>query len=182
MNKNNNNNVTTKSDSLSNNNSSFYNNYSYRNTTIKDNDDVLNDVDNFNFINDEYNKIKTEMNKQKYTFKKNHINSKSFTLNNGDKHNKTDIEISSEERNHNNYDNNKDYLTKIKDNLRNKLINSTADLSEEKVLPFNGCVIDIKYISLRNYEQTVKLLISELKRKGVRYQKIDFNTYKCTKE
>ena len=181
VNKNNNNNVTTKSDSLSNNNSSFYNNYSYRNTTNKDNDDVLNDVDNFNFINDEYNKIKTEMNKQKYTFKKNHINSKSFTLSNGDKHNKTDIEITSEERNHINYDNNKDYLTKIKDNLRNKLINSTADLSEEKVLPFNGCVIDIKYISLRNYEQTVKLLISELKRKGVRYQKIDFNTYKCTK-
>ena len=181
VNKNNNNNVTTKSDSLSNNNSSFYNNHSYRNTTNKDNDDVLNDVDNFNFINDEYNKIKSEMNKQKYTFKKHHINSKSFTLSNGDKHNKTDIEISSEERNHNNYDNNKDYLTKIKDNLRNKLINSTADLSEEKVLPFNGCVIDIKYISLRNYEQTVKLLISELKRKGVKYQKIDYNTYKCTK-
>ena len=181
VNKNNNNNVTTKSDSLSNNNSSFYNNYSYRNTTNKDNDDVLNDVDNFNFINDEYNKIKSEMNKQKYTFKKHHINSKSFTLSNGDKHNKTDIEITSEERNHNNYDNNKDYLTKIKDNLRNKLINSTADLSEEKVLPFNGCVIDIKYISLRNYEQTVKLLISELKRKGVKYQKIDYNTYKCTK-
>ena len=180
MNKNNNNNVTTKSDSLSNNNSSFYN-HSYRNTTNKDNDDVLNDVDNFNFINDEYNKIKTEMNKQKYTFKKHHLNSKSFTLSNGDKHNKTDIEISSEKRNHNNYNNNKDYLEKIKDNLRNKLINSTADLSEEKVLPFNGCVIDIKYISLRNYEQTVKLLISELKRKGVRFQKIDFNTYKCTK-
>lgn len=179
VNKNNNNNVTTKSDSLSNNNSSFYN-HSYRNTTNKDNDDVLNDVDNFNFINDEYNKIKTEMNKQKYSFKK-HINSKSFTLSNYDKHNKTDIEISSEERNHNNYDNNKEYLTKIKDNLRNKLINSSADLSEEKVLPFNGCVIDIKYISLRNYEQTVKVLISELKRKGVRYQKIDFNTYKCTK-
>ena len=179
-NKNNNNNVTTKSDSLSNNNSSFYN-HSYRNTTNKDNDDVLNDVDNFNFINDEYNKIKTEMNKQKNTFKKHHINSKSFATSNGDKLNKTDIEISSEERNHNNYDNNKDYLSKIKENLRNKLINSTSDLSEEKVLPFNGCVIDIKYISLRNYEQTVKLLISELKRKGVRYQKIDYNTYKCTK-
>jgi hypothetical protein len=180
MNKNNNNNVTTKSDSLSNNNSSFYN-HSYRNTTNKDNDDILNDVDNFNFINDEYNKIKNEMNKQKNTLKKHHLNSKSFALSNGDKHNKTDIEIDSEERNHNNYENNKDYLAKIKDNLRNKLINSTADLSEEKVLPFNGCVIDIKYISLRNYEQTVKLLISELKRKGVRYQKIDYNTYKCTK-
>ena len=61
------------------------------------------------------------------------------------------------------------------------MISESPDIGEQKVKIFNGNVIDIKYISLRNYEQTIKILISELKRKGVKYKKVGYNTYKCSK-
>lgn len=114
--------------------------------------------------------------------KKNKIVSKIFSPNTGGgKLNSTETGISSEEQTLNNFNNNKDYIVKVKNNLRERLISVTTDLSEEKVQIFNGNVIDLKYISLKNYEQTVKILKSELKRRGVKYKKIDYNSYKCKK-
>ena len=89
--------------------------------------------------------------------------------------------MSSEDKNKNNINNSKEYMVKVKKNLRERLISVSSDLSEEKVQIFNGNVIDLKYISLKNYEQTVNILINELKRKGVKFKKIDYNSYKCTK-
>ena len=156
-----------------------------KNQSQPQNKDILKDVDNFNFLNNEYNSIKSQMNKYKTNNKINNkikINSKIFSMNNSGKdvkQNESGTELSIEEKNILN--NSKEYLSKVKKNLGEKLINVSYDLSEEKVKVFNGNVIDIKYISLRSYEQTVNVLKNELKRRGVKYIRIDYNSYKCTK-
>ena len=112
----------------------------------------------------------------KYT---NEIKIKSKILSkSNDRKKEKEIEIESEEKNINN---SRDNRIKVKKNLKERLISVSSDLSEEKVQIFNGNVIDVKYISLKNYEQTVNILINELKRKDVKYKKIDYNSYKCTK-
>ena len=165
--------------------SKYQNTNKMTNQTQTQNKDILKDVDNFNFLNNEYNNIKSQMNKNSKnnkTYKKMKINSKIFTMSNdefGTNQNETEIELSTGGKNILN--SSKEYLSKVKKNLREKLINVSCDLSEEKVQVFNGNVIDIKYISLKNYEQTVNILKKELKRKGVKYIRIDYNSYKCTK-
>ena len=175
--KNKNNIITNKSDNISENFSSYNNIYK---NNIKENN-ALDDVENFNFVNDEYNKIKFEMTKKKNTMKKN-TNSKSFLQSNG-KQNETETELTSDEQNqNNNYLNNRNiYLINNKKNLKEKLISSNTYLDENKVKPFSGNVIDLKYISLKNYEETIKILKNELKKRGVKYKKIDSNSYECSK-
>ena len=119
--------------------------------------------------------------KNNKTYNKMRINSKIFTKSNGEFGNLNETEIELSTRGKNILNNSNEYLSKVKKNLREKLINVSCELSEEKVQAFNGNVIDIKYISLKNYEQTVNILKKELKRKGVKYIRIDYNSYKCTK-
>ena len=109
--------------------------------------------------------------------------SKKISMSNGPgKLNETETDLSTEERNNQNtISNNKDNILKIKKNLKEKLSAESSDIGEEKVKVFNGNVIDLKYISLKNYEQTVNILMNELKRRGVKYKKIDYNSYKCSK-
>ena len=174
-----------KSDRINDNNSSSDNSINDNNN----NKDIFKDVDNFNFINNEYKDIKSQMNKnnqnkQNKQKNQNNINSKKSSMSNGGgKQNEAETELSSEEKNQNqnNLSSSKEYIIKVKKNLKDRLISVSSDLGEEKVQAFNGNVIDIKYISLRNYEQTVNILKNELKRKGVKYKKIDYNSYKCTK-
>ena len=190
-------NKMSKSESISENNSSIYNKSENINNKIENikinndddnndndnnnNNDILNEVDNFNFINNEYSRIKYEMNKNKNNSKSN-LNSKIFSPSSiTGKQNETETELSSGEQKQKNFSNSKNSLLKVKNNLRERLISVSSDLSEEKVETFSGNVIDIKYISLKNYEQTVNILISELHRKGVKFKKIDYNSYKCTK-
>ena len=158
-----------KINTTSDNNSSFISNKNKKN-------DILNNVDNFNFVNNEYNSIKYQMNKN------NKIVSKIFSpRNDAGKMNTTETELSSEEQTQYNFNNSKDHLVKAKKGLRDRLISVSSDLSEERVQSFNGNVIDLKYISLKNYEQTVKVLKNELKRRGVKFKRIDYNSYKCQK-
>ena len=182
-------NKKSESDSISEFNSSYYSNSininigkNENNKNNNKNKDILKDVDNFNFINNEYNSIKSKMNKNATNNYENKINSKIFSKSSeGRKQKEKEIELSSEDKNKNNLNNSKEYIGKVKKNLRERLISVSSDLSEEKVKIFNGNVIDLKYISLKNYEQTVNVLINELKRKGVKFKKIDYNSYKCTK-
>jgi hypothetical protein len=166
-----NNNIIAKEDSYSD-NSSLYNNI--RINYNKDSENLNND--NINIINNEYKKrpkMKKRINLQEY------INSKSFS-NNNTKPEKKDIKLISEDKNKNNLNRSKDYI-KAKKNLKEKLICMSSDLSEEKVNFFNGPVIDLKYISFRNYEQTINVLINEFIKKGVVFQKVGCNSFKCTK-
>ena len=170
-----NNNIISKEDSFSDNSSS------YKNIRINYNKDSENlNNDNINIINNEYkqnNKKRPEMKKrinlQEY------INSKSFSINNP-KPEKKEIKLIKEDKNKNNLNKSKDYI-KAKKNLKEKLISISSDLSEEKVNTFNGPVVDLKYISFRNYEQTVNVLINEFIKKGVVFQKVGYNSFKCTK-
>ena len=137
--------------------------------------------DNSNSINKDFNRYKTETNNTK----KNSNNSSSLKIlspstTNG-KQNETDTELSSMELKQKKINSNQNYLLKVKNDLKEKLINASPDLGEENVTKFNGNVIDIKYISLKNYEKTVKFLKSELTRKGVKFKKIGHNSYFCTK-
>ena len=153
------------------------------NTKKINNEVILNDADNFNFINkDLNNRIKNEANKNlNNSSNLSYLKMFSPSTTNG-KQNETETELSSAENKKKNMNNSKEnYLLKVKNNLKEKLMTVNANLGEESVAKFNGNVIDIKYISLKNYEQTVHLLKSELNRKGVKYKKIDINSYKCTK-
>jgi hypothetical protein len=166
-----NNNIISKEDSYSD-NSSLYNNI--RINYNKDSENLNND--NINIINNEYKKrpkMKKRINLKEY------INSKSFS-NNSTKPEKKDIKLISEDKNKNNLNKSKDSI-KTKKNLKEKLISISSDLSEEKVNYFNGPVIDLKYISFRNYEQTINVLINEFIKKGVVFQKVGYNSFKCTK-
>ena len=166
-----NNNIIAKEDSYSD-NSSLYNNI--RINYNKDSENLNND--NINIINNEYKK-RPKMTKRINL--KEYINSKSFS-NNNTKPEKKDIKLISEDKNKNNLNRSKDYI-KAKKNLKEKLISISSDLSEEKVNFFNGPVIDLKYISFRNYEQTINVLINEFIKKGVVFQKVGCNSFKCTK-
>lgn len=166
---NNNNNIITREDSSSDNSSS------YRNIHInynKDSDNINNDD-----VNNEFKKKRPKL--QKKNNLKEYINSKSFSNNNA-KPEKKEIKIISEDKNKNSLNNSKDYI-KAKKNLKEKLISLSSDLSEEKVNTFNGPVIDLKYISFRNYEQTISVLLNEFIKKGVIFQKVGCNSFKCTK-
>jgi hypothetical protein len=166
-----NNNIISKEDSYSD-NSSLYNNI--RINYNKDSENLNND--NINIINNEYKK-RPKMTKRINL--KEYINSKSFS-NNNTKPEKKDIKLISEDKNKNNLNKSKDSI-KTKKNLKEKLISISSDLSEEKVNYFNGPVIDLKYISFRNYEQTINVLIDEFIKKGVVFQKVGCNSFKCTK-
>ena len=165
-----NNKIIRRADNTNHNNSAYFSN------NIKKDNDILNDVDNFNFINKEYNNIILQMIKNKNNnYMKININPKLFSMSNGTgKLNETETELSSEERykNKNKIITSKEHLSKVKKNLKN---------DEKNVQYFKGNVIDLKYISLKNYEQTVNILVNELKRKGVKFIKINNNSYKCTK-
>ena len=188
------NNYTKQSDSISDYNSSFLsssNNKNKNNKMLnksqdknKNNNNILNELDNFNFVNNEYNNIISQMNsnstKNSSKIKKNK-NVKNFSMSGPGKLNDTQTDLSTEEHNLHNLSNSKDNLIKTKKNEEENMISESPDIGEQKVKIFNGNVIDIKYISLRNYEQTIKILISELKRKGVKYKKVGYNTYKCSK-
>ena len=178
-----------KLDNTNDNNISYYSNNINRNKEEKkipknknQKKDILKDVDNFNFVNNEYNIIKSQMNKNN-----NSNHSKTISMSNGlGKSNETETDLSTDERNNQNTLNiskSKDSLMKIKKNLKEKLATESSNLGvgEEKVKIFNGNVIDLKYISLKNYEQTCNILKSELKRRGVKFKKIDYNSYKCQK-
>jgi hypothetical protein len=170
-----NNNIISKEDSYSDNSSS------YKNIRINYNKDSENlNNDNINIINNEYKKnnknrpkMKKRINLQEY------INSKSFSINNP-KQDKKEIKLIPEDKSKNNLNKSKDY-TKAKKNLKEKLISLSSDLSEETVNTFNGPVVDLKYISFRNYEQTVSVLMHEFIKKGVVFQKVGYNSFKCTK-
>ena len=170
-----NNNIISKEDSYSDNSSS------YKNIRINYNKDSENlNNDNISIINNEYKKnnknrpkMKKRINLQEY------INSKSFSINNP-KQDKKEIKLIPEDKNKNNLNKSKDYI-KAKKNLKEKLISLSSDLSEETVNTFNGPVVDLKYISFRNYEQTVTVLINEFIKKGVVFQKVGYNSFKCTK-
>jgi hypothetical protein len=169
------NNIITKEDSYSDNSSSYIN---LRINYNKDSENL--NSDNINIINDEYKKnnkkrpkMKKRINLQEY------INSKSFS-NSNSKPDKKEIKLIKEDKNQNNLNKSKDYI-KAKKNLKEKLISLSSDLSEEKVNSFNGPVVDLKYISFRNYEQTISVLISEFIKKGVVFQKVGYNSFKCTK-
>ena len=177
-------NTKTKTQTQKKKQSKYQNSNKLKSQTQTQNKDILKDVDNFSFLNNEYNSIKSQMNKNSKnnkTYNKMRINSKIFTKSNGEFGNLNETEIELSTRGKNILNNSNEYLSKVKKNLREKLINVSCELSEEKVQAFNGNVIDIKYISLKNYEQTVNILKKELKRKGVKYIRIDYNSYKCTK-
>ena len=166
-------NIITREDSMSDNSSS------YKNIRINYNKDSENlNNDNINVINKEDNNKKRPKMKKKINLKE-YINSKSFT-NNTTKPERKESKLISEDKNKNNLNKSKDYI-KAKTNLKEKLISLSTDLSEEKVNNFNGPVIDLKYISFRNYEQTISVLINEFIKKGVVFQKVGYNSFKCTK-
>ena len=74
--------------------------------------------------------------------------------------------------------NKKRSVQNIKNEIKMKLINNSNDVSNTMINDYNG-PIDIKYISLKNYEMTIKDLIKRIKILKYKYIIIDFNLYKC---
>jgi len=74
--------------------------------------------------------------------------------------------------------NNRRSVQNIKNEIKMKLINNANDVSNTIIRDYRG-PIDIKYISLKNYEMTIKNLIKRIKMLKYKYVIIDFNLYKC---
>ena len=80
----------------------------------------------------------------------------------------------------NNLKNKKENLEKLKNDIKLKLISNIDENKNSEINEYNG-PIDIKYISLKNYEQTMKDLIKKIKMLKYKYTIIDFNLFKCTR-
>ena len=80
----------------------------------------------------------------------------------------------------NNLKNKKQNLEKIKNDIKVKLISNIDENKNSEINEYDG-PIDIKYISLKNYEQTMKDLIKKIKMLKYKYTIIDFNLFKCTR-
>ena len=80
----------------------------------------------------------------------------------------------------NNLKSKKQNLEKLKNDIKIKLISNIDENKNSEINEYNG-PIDIKYISLKNYEQTMKDLIKKIKMLKYKYTIIDFNLFKCTR-
>ena len=84
--------------------------------------------------------------------------------------------IISDSKNDTNNNKMKNKRNELKNKLKNKLI--SINKGATGVYFYDG-PIDLKFISLKNYEKSVRALEKSLERLEYKYSKIDFNCYKC---
>ena len=155
---------------------------SYDIKSTSDESNIIN-INNNKYINNENDKKKISHIKKKIKRSssiKEYINNYNINKNNTIlNNNKTNFNNSNDNlRNSKRLINKKRSVQNIKNEIKMKLLNNGNDVSNTMISDYSG-PIDIKYISLKNYEMTIKDLIKRIKLLKYKYVVIDFNLYKC---
>ena len=141
---------------------------------INNNNKYKTNINGIKKISHKKKKIKRSSSIKEYINNYN-MNKINLILNN----NKTNCNISNDNRkNSKRFINKKRSVQNIKNEIKMKLINNANDVNNTMINDYYGPV-DIKYISLKNYEMTIKDLIKRIKALKYKYVVIDFNLYKC---
>ena len=155
---------------------------SYDIKSTSDENNIIN-INNNKYINNDNDKKKISHIKKKIKRSssiKEYINNYNINKNNTIlNNNKTNFNNSNDNlRNSKRLINKKRSVQNIKNEIKMKLLNNGNDVSNTMISDYSG-PIDIKYISLKNYEMTIKDLIKRIKLLKYKYVVIDFNLYKC---